>query len=273
MHSPVFQALAREMALANQIVGTGLTAIRGADLSRKGIYSEAFFNLSIGLERMGKLIFIIDYCYTNQGVFPTDKELRKFGHNLISIVEHAKKVREKYPTDDVLAQWDDSEIGASILDCLSTFADGTRYFNLDYITNGKTKQSVDPIKLWYETVIQPALDKHYSKKARERDELKFKALGNFGWDKVIMVRFTAEDGSGINSFDELNLHAHSVRFGNKWAQLYLLRIVRFLSALLNDLSYKAYELRYDFIPHASDFFGRFYNDDKYFKSRKGWKTV
>ena len=272
MHSPAFQALSREMALANQIVGSGLTVIRDADLSKNGSYSEAFFNLSIGLERMGKLIFIIDHCYSNQGTFPTDKELRNFGHNLISIIQHAKKVREKYPTNDSLANWDDSDIGAAILNCLSQFADGTRYFNLDFITNGKTKQSVDPVKLWYETVIKPVLNKHYSKEAREKDALQARIMGDLMRD-ISIVRFTAEDGRSINRFDDLTLHAHTGKIGNKWAQLYLLRIVRFLSVLLNDLGYKAYELRYDFIPHTSDFFGRFYNDDKYFKTRKGRKTT
>ncbi len=273
MYSPTFQALAREMALADRTICTGLTSIREADLSKVGTYSEAFFNLSIGLERMGKLIFMLDYCYSNNGTFPTDKDLRNFGHKLSDIIDHAKKVRAKYPTDKNLGNWIENDIEKAIIVCLSEFADGTRYYNLDYITGGKTQQATDPVKLWYESVIKLALAKHYSKKARDKDEARFRVLGNFGWDSVVMVRFTAEDGSPIDKFHDLNLHAHTAKIGNKWAQLYLLRIVRFFAVLLMDLGYKAYELQYDFIPDTGDFFGKFYNEDKYFKTRKAWKAA
>lgn len=272
MHSPIFQALAREMALADRTICTGLTSIREADLSKNGTYSEAFFNLSIGLERIGKLIFILDHCYSNNGALPTDKDLRNFGHRLGDIIAHAKAVRAKYPIKDELGTWIENDIQNAIISCLSEFADGTRYYNLDYITGGKTKQATDPVKLWYESVIEPALLKHYSQRARDKDEAKVKELRNFGWDSVVMVRFTAEDGRPIDKFDDLTLHAHTAKIGNKWAQLYVLRIVRFLAILLMDLGWKAYELQYDFIPDTGDFFGKFRNEDKYFKTRKTWKA-
>lgn len=271
MHTPVFHALNREMALANQVLGTGITAIRNADLSKNGSYAEAFFNLSIGLERIGKLIFILDYCYSNRGAFPTDKELRNMGHDLLSILNHAKKIRKKYPTTDVLAQLNEDTITKAIFDCLSEFGKGTRYYNLDFVTGAVAVKYGDPINAWFKNVVEPVLAKHYSKKARQKDQSKADLMAHL-IGGVALVRFTAEDGRHIDDFGDLTMHAHTTRYANKWAQLYILRIVRFFTILLNDLSHHAYVVRYDFIPDSTDYFGRFYNEDSYFKTRKSWTS-
>lgn len=272
MIDPRFHALANEMALANQVIGTGLTAIRKADLSNKGLYAEAFLNLSIGIERMGKLIFVLDYCYRHKGKFPSDKDLRALGHDISSLFRHAQKVREAYPTDKELRSWDGCKISAAIIKHLSEFAKTTRYYNLDYLTQGKSAQVGDPLASWLTHVIKPILKKHYSEKARKRDEQQ-SSLMNSLFSHAIMVRFTSEDGQSIDNYQDLSLQSYSTRHGNKWAQLYLLRIVRFLALILIDLGYQAYSLGFDFVPHTADFFGKYNNEDRYFKTRKTWNTA
>lgn len=271
MLTPQFHALANEMALANQMIGTGLTAIRKANLANKGVYAEAFFNLSIGLERMGKLIFILHHCYTHGGTFPTDKDLKNLGHDIKSLFAHAQTVRELYPSNNELSPWTDCKIADAIIMHLSHFAARTRYYNLDYLTVGKATKSSDPLASWQRLVITPILKKHYSEKARKKDEQQ-SHLMNALFGDAIMVRFTSETGKPIDNYKDLSNQTNANIHGNKWAQLYLLRIVRFLALTLDSLSDKAYELRYEFVPHVSDFFGKFHNDDSYFKTRKTWNT-
>ena len=48
---PVFQALAREAGLAAEHLAAGVTSLGKANYAHKGIYFQAFFDLSIGFER------------------------------------------------------------------------------------------------------------------------------------------------------------------------------------------------------------------------------
>jgi hypothetical protein len=72
---PRFIAFNREAELAKRLTCSGLTARRKATPSAPGIYYDAFFGLSIGLERLAKLAWLIDECIRRNGTFPTDKEL------------------------------------------------------------------------------------------------------------------------------------------------------------------------------------------------------
>ena len=53
--------LANEANLTASLLGNGLNALRKADLYHKGLYYQAFFSLSIGIERLLKIIIINEY--------------------------------------------------------------------------------------------------------------------------------------------------------------------------------------------------------------------
>lgn len=67
-----WHAMQREAQLAAAQVAHGVTALGWANHAQTGLYTQAFFGLSIGFERMGKLIFVTDHAINNSGVFPTD---------------------------------------------------------------------------------------------------------------------------------------------------------------------------------------------------------
>lgn len=46
--------LANEAALTASLLGNGLNSLRRADMYNKGLYYQAFFSLSIGIERLLK---------------------------------------------------------------------------------------------------------------------------------------------------------------------------------------------------------------------------
>jgi len=270
--SPEFRALNREASLATQTVCAGLTALRKADAAKTGVYNEAFFNLSIGIERLVKLAIVIDHCLDNSGKFPNDKALRNYGHELNALVKKAREIRSKYPTPNPLAQFPNDEIVPAIVECLSDFAKGARYYNLDYLVAGKSVRQgwQDPIAMWAERVGKPLLAKHYTKRQREKDARIASELGAL-MDEFSLIRFTAEDGSPITDAGAMLAHSGSTQVVQNWGQLYTLRLVRFLAMLLMDLHLKSVNMRLEFVPWLSEYLGMFHNEDKYFKSRKTWK--
>jgi hypothetical protein len=59
------ELLNREAALSAQLLGNGLTSIRKYDFSSKGIFYSGMFSISIGLERILKIILVLDYQIKN----------------------------------------------------------------------------------------------------------------------------------------------------------------------------------------------------------------
>ncbi len=82
MFNEKFNALSNECAFAYEILASGITQIRKANYSKKGIYYQSFISLSVGLERLSKLCILFDYYISNNGEFPTDKFLRNLGHDI-----------------------------------------------------------------------------------------------------------------------------------------------------------------------------------------------
>ena len=73
--SAEWRALQREAQLAAEQIAVGVTALGRANHAQTGLYSQAFFGLSIGMERTGKLIFIANYAIRNNGSLPTNSIL------------------------------------------------------------------------------------------------------------------------------------------------------------------------------------------------------
>jgi hypothetical protein len=72
---PKWHALGREAALVRHLVGSGASALGKANYAdQMGEYYTAFFGLSIGLERLSKLILVADFAITNDGKMPEKKK-------------------------------------------------------------------------------------------------------------------------------------------------------------------------------------------------------
>ena len=67
---PEWHSLQREAALVRHLVGSGVTSLGKASYGNKiGEYYTAFFGLSTGLERLAKLILVVDHVIINNGAF------------------------------------------------------------------------------------------------------------------------------------------------------------------------------------------------------------
>lgn len=262
------RALAREAGLAAENLAIGITALGKANYAQHAYYGQAFFALSIGLERSAKLALVIDHALENNGVFPQNSVLRSYGHNLKDLLDAADGIAQMRGLSERLP---DKQIHKSIIKILSDFASNiTRYYNLDLITGEpKISSQTDPIEAWFKAVTTPVLEIHYSKKQQQKHK-KNAELIDLIMGKNSMVIFESEAGAELNNIHDASMQTAKINQAKPYTRMYVMQITRFIARLLSELSYASYGAQLDSIPHMSDFFAIFNNKDKYLKSRKTW---
>jgi hypothetical protein len=145
--SPKFSLLQQEGYLCRSCLRTGLFALKNANLGNKGDFYVAFFQLSIGLERLMKLTLILDYMVANQLNLPDNNWLKSFSHRLTDILRNIELIEKRVSNkDDVRNILKPASFELEILTLLDEFAQKTRYANLDGLT-GKQNLS-DPLEKW-----------------------------------------------------------------------------------------------------------------------------
>jgi hypothetical protein len=275
--SPHWTALSREAAIAGQSVGAGLTALRKATFQAEGLYSQAFFSLSIGLERMLKLIFVVDNMMQNGGRLATDQALhggrlatdqalRRLGHDLEKLSTHAEGVRRRLPQDNLRYALPPGDVAEAIVGFLSRFAKSTRYYNLDYLSGTNHAGSDDPIKEWFERVGGVILNKHYTRAMQKRDE-EWGEMDDSMLGSVTKLLYTAEDGTLIDNWKMWSRQIGKVHVLQLHGTLYSARVVRYHYETLFELVHAAHSSRLE-VPHLYEFFFPFLNDDAYLKRRR-----
>ena len=151
--------LLEECELTSSLLKSGLHSLRHANLEDKGCYYRAFFELSIAIERMLKIIIIMKYRAENSGEFPTIEKENIVGHKLLEL-------------------WNKAELKTltgvhhEIVVFLDEFAGYARYYNLDLIMEkvGKNNGHRSVLSEWKR--IQEIINsKHGKKRYVHRKEL------------------------------------------------------------------------------------------------------
>lgn len=161
--------LANEATLTASLLGNGLNALRQANLYNKGLYYQAFFSLSIGIERLLKIIIINQYRCKHNEVFPEDINPREFGHDLIKLCEYTE------------IEFDNS-LHIKLISFLNNFAKNSRYYNVDSMMNKDIKYD-DPLGEWA-LIAQDILASPKRKKTIQNKQ----ELANL-IDQVSLIRF------------------------------------------------------------------------------------
>ncbi len=270
MINPTWNAIAREAALAAEHLGNGATILGKANYAHHAHYGQAFFSLSTGFERASKLVFVVDHALTNGGVFPSNDEVRNYGHNLSRLLEQADSIAERRALP-ARARLPRSIIHTGIISVLTDFANNiTRYYNLDLITgNPRVAQRDDPTKAWFQQVVTPVLNKHYNTKHQERHHRNAELISAV-MQPFTMVRHVAETGEPLETVFDASLQTGMTEFAGPYVRMYVMQLIRFIGLLLGELGYAAYDTEIDTIPHLSEFFAIFNNEDAYFLKRKTW---
>lgn len=271
MLTETFKALQKEAQFTNEMLGSGATQIRKANYAFKGVYFQAFTSLSTGLERIGKLCFILDFYLTNNGKFPDQNYLnylkRQVGHDLNFLYKESRRVVvQQAVAFDFLSELS-HPVHVAMLEVLSAFAKGDRYSNIGLVVG--SQQISDPVKEWFERVDSPLFDKSV-KPAKKAMIERNAAIGEALMGAFSMVRHTAESGIALNSFEQASKATGRFEAVAPYRQLYVLQIIRYWVELLGALGRSAYGMPGEDIPYFSEMFPGFYNDDAYLRTRKTW---
>jgi len=264
-----WRALENEAQLAGEQIATGVTILGRANHMETGLYSQAFFGLSIGLERLGKLIIVADYAIGHGGSFPADADLRKIGHNLQDILSRCEAIGKSVDAQHSYASRPSDPIHKGIEETLSKFATRSRYYNLDYIT-GATGQEFDPIAMWWAKVAKPICERHYADRQRKKDSnAALFATKHLGGCSLVLSH--VEAGTEIDDIGGVFGRTSKTAVVQKYGRLYTLQMVRWLASILGELSFSgAYRQGIEPLLGLKEPFRIFGNDDHYLRDRKTW---
>lgn len=243
--------LLKEAHIASSSIRYGLNALCRANIYAKGDYYQAFFQLSIGLERLMKLIIIENYRGTNNS-FPNNKVLKDYGHDLIEMFERINEI-ELFRHSDA----DMNDISFSILKCLSQFAKTTRYYNLDALT-GK-QQNIDPLIQW--AIIQEEILRHNPKRKTSRDN-GIQELKSYINENSVAMIFNEKNNIIDNTADFID-RVEMDAYVQEYAVYYTYLLI---SELVNKLL--KIESNFELYPYLSEFFRGFYGGRTKYEIRK-----
>jgi len=270
---PEWQALHREASLVSQIIGAGATALGRASYgSGFGEYYTAFFGLSIGVERLAKLILVADYAIDNGGTLPGQAVVRRYGHKLGALIEDADRIaRARNISVPYLAPTD--PICAAVIRCLDAFADASkgRYANFEAIGNPDFNAADEPVNKWWLEVVEPILDRHYRGRKVEAQVRRRAAIVDEMIGDLSIVLFTDETGNILSDVATASERTGQTMLAQKYGRFYALSVVRWLSNIFGQLVHKGtYAGGIDSLFGHSEFFDTYTLDDKFLLTRKVW---
>ncbi|MBV7265907.1 hypothetical protein [Erythrobacter ani] len=270
---PEWHALRREASLVSQVIGAGATALGRASYGKSfGEYYTAFFGLSIGIERLAKLILVADHIIDHKGSLPDAKTVKAYGHRLKPLIEEAEKIAHKHGIANPHLSPSDP-ICAAVIDCLDSFAAASkgRYANFETIGNPNFDPSNEPVNKWWETVVEPILDKHYrGKRAEHGVRHRARVVGKLLSD-VSTVLFFDENGNRMTDLQVASERSGQTKWAQEYGRFYALAVVRWLSHFFIELVHSAgYSDETPCLFGHHEFFYSYKVDDKTLRTRKVW---
>ena len=184
-------ALCRESDTAAGMLEVGIRTLAHADSSRQNLYYAGFFNVTIAMERVCKLVLESKKFY-EEGEFLKKGELSNYGHSLIDLYQEVQKIEEAFSSEAYSKQ---DKISANelkdILTFLTDFAKKDRYYNLESLTkNG----GADPIKRWKQLILRY----HPMPELTERQREEMRKADMHGEEEGVYVDMLCSDAEGNN---------------------------------------------------------------------------
>jgi len=236
-----------------------------------GEYYTAFFGLSVGLERLSKLILVTRYAIENRGRMPDERVVRKYGHKLIDLTNEVEDISEKMQLSLSYSR-PRQDVPQKILECLDSFADARRGRYANFASLDNPNLTVDePINKWWGEVAECILKEHYYGKPAQR-----RVEGNAELIDAMISPFTMVIHTNESGDTMLNVKSASIRTGQnaivqKWGRYHSLRIARWLATVLSELSHIAcYKHDIEVFFGLNEYFNSYTVDDSFLKTRKLW---
>lgn len=129
---------------------TSLTALRKWRSEDKGAFYGAFFGFTIGLERLLKVLILLDHWHQHRK-FLTDAELKVYCHDVEKLYESVENLFQQYGViRKNHLEFDKTD--RKLLMFLASFAKRSRYYNLNTLT-GK-EGATDPLGEWEDLLCE-----------------------------------------------------------------------------------------------------------------------
>lgn len=164
MFSESFQQFLIEASLASTSIRGGLTALNKCTITDKGTFYSAFFQLSVGLERFFKIIYILQFMIDNNLNKPKFEEIKALGHKIEILHKNAVEVGKKHTTNPL--EFEPNDLQNDLIDMLSEFGHQSRYYVLNTITKAKRKTN-DPLELWND-ILESGFWSYFSSNKRQK---------------------------------------------------------------------------------------------------------
>jgi hypothetical protein len=270
---PEWQALHREASLVSQIIGSGITALGKASYgSGLGEYYTAFFGLSIGVERLAKLILVADYAIENGGNLPNQAIVKNYGHGLVTLVERVEDISKKRGLSEENPR-PKNPICKAVVECLDNFANASkgRYANFEEIGNPSFDRSHEPVNKWWTEVVEPILDKHYRGKAAEKGvKERAKAIDEMLGNRALVLH-TSETGDLMQSVAVASERTGQTKSAQKYGRYYTLLVVRWMAEVFSEMTSAAgYKPSLECLFGHHKFFQTYTVEDSFLLTRKVW---
>ncbi|TGU71181.1 hypothetical protein E4633_12605 [Geomonas terrae] len=275
--SKTFNLLVQECHLAKNAILSSFDLLLAANQyqDKDGYFYSAFFHMTIGFERLMKLVIVSDYMLRSNYLPPSQKVLKEtYRHDLATLFNDTLSIANKYLNNGYDKPSKDSP-KIDILNFLAKFGNKSRYYNLDVLCNATTEQS--PIDEWV-SILYRLYEENVSAAKREQTGLKLLySLDN----TVTGNRYTwylNSFGHPMTTFDVL----HAQLVVSKSAPIAIWEVIELFSPLyhlLHEISVRAskYEIENKIalavMPHFEDFFYFFLSRRPDALRRKRWLTI
>lgn len=140
-----YHLLTSEAGLIEWLLYSGLTLTRNSNEAPKGKTCAGFYNLSIGIERLCKLIIITDHMANNNLKPPSKSEIKSYSHDITKLLSHIINNCTSVISDKISKNYNNKTTNKLVV-LLSEFGSTTRYQNInEFSSNDKT---TDPLIKW-----------------------------------------------------------------------------------------------------------------------------
>lgn len=266
--------LIQEAHLAKNTLLSGFDLLLKANYlqDKDGYFYSAFFHISVGIERILKLVYVTDFMLKNDYQSPSLTVLKShFNHKIGVLYSRAIDLIPDYlGHNHILAK--NSKNDESLIDFITEYAKDSRYFNLNKVCEEKIDRS--PLDKWYDIVL--AIYEEYTTyhvMQKSADSLMCQMERN-GLHNGFTYNLD-EHGHPLTVFDCL----YKQYVTEKSSPLIIWRLIHILKPihlLLEAMSYKAteYDVEHNIssmvIPHYEDFFYFLLSEKSTIKRRKKW---
>ncbi len=263
-------SIRKECRLARELLGSGINSLRSANYADgEGHYYNAFFGLSIGLERLAKLILITDHIIQNDGVLPPPQTTRNYGHKLTNLLKRVNDISIERGLE-LTCPCLGNNISIKIVSCLHSFATAGegRYFNFSSLFNPNFEPDLEPIKKWWQDVAEFILAEHYFDREIKMSDNTRNVLELMEKDHSLF--YTNEVGKIMGDRNEILEWDRRTQIVQQFGCFHTLTIVRWMACVFIEISKNNIEQQNNILFEHSKYFIGFIQSDEHLKITKHW---